>query len=188
MRLIVVSLAWVCHGNLGEKSHTNLEGAMPSQEKISELIEKLHAAWPAGFAVGLHVTFTAPRYMFQSYEKSWLDTYTRLGLVLLDPVVRWGFSNTGTIRWSDLADQDDAGVLKRAAEHGLNYGAVTAIARNGTRSMGGFARSDREPTDAELATLSEDLTSLHDLTRDVEHLAPSVHETLKQMSIYLTHG
>ena len=161
---------------------------MANQKKISELIERLHAASPAGFAVGLHVTFTTPRYMFQSYEKTWLDTYSRLGLVLRDPVVRWGFSNTGAIRWSGLVDQDEAGVLERAAEHGLRYGAVIAIVRNGSRSMGGFARGDREPTDEEVADLTDDLTELHDLTQKVEHLAPSVHETLKQMSIYLTHG
>jgi LuxR family transcriptional regulator len=161
---------------------------MPNQEKISELIEKLHIASPAGFAVGLHVIFTTPRYMFQSYEKTWLDTYSRLGLVLRDPVVRWGFSNTGSIRWSGLADQDDTGVLDKAAEHGLRYGTVIAMVRSGSRSMGGFARSDREPTDQEIAELTADLTELHDLTQKVERLAPSVHETLKQMSIYLTHG
>ncbi len=161
---------------------------MANQEKISELIERLHAASPAGFAAGLHVTFTTPRYMFQSYEKSWLDTYSRLGLVLRDPVVRWGFSNTGSIRWSELADQDEAGVLQRAAEHGLRYGSVIAIVRKGSRSMGGFARGDREQTDEEVAGLTADLTELHDLTQKVEHLSPSVHETLKQMSIYLTHG
>jgi LuxR family transcriptional regulator len=161
---------------------------VPNQEKISQLIEKLHAASPAGFAVGMHVIFTTPRYMFQSYEKTWLDTYSRLGLVLRDPVVRWGFSNTGSIRWSQLEEMDDAGVLARAAEHGLKYGVVIAIQRNGSRTMGGFARGDREMTDGEIADLTADLTELHDLTHKVERLAPSVHETLKQMSIYLTHG
>lgn len=161
---------------------------MSSQKKISTLLERLHHASPAGFAIALHVKFTAPRYLFQSYAKDWLDMYSRNGLVLHDPVVRWGFSNTGTIRWSELDRETGGAVLDQAAEHGLRFGAVVAMVRNGTRSMGGFARSDREPTDAEIVDLSADLTELHDLTLTVERLSPSVHETLKQMSIYLTHG
>ncbi|OYX41858.1 MAG: hypothetical protein B7Z02_14155 [Rhodobacterales bacterium 32-67-9] len=124
--------------------------------------------------------------MFQSYAKDWLDTYSREGLVLHDPVVRWGFENEGTIRWRDLADP--AGVMTRAREFGLNHGTVIALARNGKRSMAGFSRSDRDMTDDEIAGLEADLGELHDLTESVEALSPAVHMTLKQMSIYLTHG
>ncbi len=65
---------------------------------------------------------------------------------------------------------------------------MIAIVRDGSRSMGGFARGDREPTDQEIEDLTADLCDLHDRTQKVERFAPSVHETLKQMSIYLTHG
>lgn len=159
---------------------------MKGQDRISALLTKLHAASPAGFAIALHVRYTSPRYLFQSYAKEWLDTYSREGLVLHDPVVRWGFSNEGTIRWSNL--DDPFGVMKRSAAFGLRFGAVIAILRNGSRSMAGFARADRELTDGEIADLKGILEDLHDLTGRVEALSPAVHVTLKQMSIYLTHG
>lgn len=159
---------------------------MNGQDRISALLARLHAASPAGFAIALHVRFTAPRYLFQSYDKDWLDTYSREGLVLHDPVVRWGFTHDGTIRWSDL--EDPAGVMRRSAEYGMRYGAVIAFVRDGTRTMAGFARADRELTHGEIAELQGILEELHDRTARVETLSPAVHQTLKQMSIYLTHG
>ncbi len=161
---------------------------MARQGQISAILKSLHDASPAGFAIALHVKFTAPRYLFQSYAKDWLDTYSRLGLVLHDPTVGWAFQNVGTTRWSDLAADDPRGVLEQAARHGLKFGTVIALVRNGSRTMASFARSDRESTDDEVAALKRDLEDLHDQTRTIEHLSPSVHETLKQMSIYLTHG
>lgn len=159
---------------------------MESQERIGALLARMRETSPAGFAIALHVRFTAPRYLFQSYEKTWLDTYSREGLVLHDPVVRWGFTNEGTVRWSDL--DDPAGVMTRARAFGMTYGAVIALIHDGSRSMGGFARSDREMTDAEVASLRSDLGELHDITAGVEAFSPAVHTTLKQMSVYLTHG
>ena len=156
------------------------------KDRISSLLARLHQASPAGFAIALHVRFTAPKYLFQSYDKAWLDTYSREGLVLHDPVVRWGFSNVGTIRWSEL--DDPAGVMQRAAQHGLGFGVVVALLRDGLRTMAGFARSDRDFTDEEVDVLTDHLVELHDLTEPVEALSPNVHQTLKQMSIYLTHG
>lgn len=159
---------------------------MKGQDRISALLTKLHAASPAGFAIALHVRYTSPRYLFQSYAKKWLDTYSREGLVLHDPVVRWGFTHEGTIRWNAL--DDPARVMDRAAAHGLRYGAVVAFVHDGSRTMAGFARGDRELSDDEIATLKSTLEELHDLTGTVETFSPDVHMTLKQMSIYLTHG
>lgn len=161
---------------------------MDAQGRISAALGRLHAASPAGFAIALHVRFTAPRYLLQSYAKDWLDTYTRLGLVLHDPVVRWGFENTGSIRWSALAGSDEQGVLARAADHGLAYGVVMAHLRDGSRSMAGFARPDRELSDAEIAVITADFIELHDSTHGAEALSPRVHETLRRMSVFLTHG
>ena len=121
---------------------------MKGQDRISALLTKLHAASPAGFAIALHVRYTSPRYLFQSYAKEWLDTYSREGLVLHDPVVRWGFTHEGTIRWNAL--DDPARVMHRAAAHGLRYGAVVAFVHDGSRTMAGFARGDRELSDDEI--------------------------------------
>jgi LuxR family transcriptional regulator len=159
---------------------------MDRQNKISDLLSQLRAAHPAGFAIALHVEFSAPRYLFQAYASDWIDLYTREGLVLRDPTVRWGFVNTGAIRWSALDDPEGAEVMRLAAEHGLRYGFTLAIEAGGSRSIASFARPDRESTDAEIAEATGVLTQLHDLTRGVETLTPRFHDALKQMSIYLT--
>jgi len=42
---------------------------------------------PAGYSIGLHIRFTAPLFMFQTYDPVWLDHYTENGYVLRDPMV-----------------------------------------------------------------------------------------------------
>lgn len=156
--------------------------------KANEILKRLHANSPAGFAIGLHVQYTAPRYFFQSYEKEWLETYSSKGLLLNDPIVHWGFTNDGAIRWSGLTGQDHAGVLTEAARHGLKYGLAVGVLRGGSRSIAGFARGDREMTDIEVATILKDLRALHDETLTMMVLSPEIHDTLRQMSIFLSQG
>ncbi len=161
---------------------------MDSQTTISTILSQFRQDHPDGFAIALHIKFTAPRYLFQAYDSEWIETYSREGLVLRDPTVRWGFANTGTIRWSVLAETDSAGVLARAAQHGLRYGATLALDSDGSRSVASFANAERELTDPEIATLARRLDELHRLTRGIETLTPRFHETLKQLSIFLTRG
>ncbi len=161
---------------------------MESQKEISALLARLHGSNPSGFAIALHIRFTSPRYLLQSYAKEWIDLYSRKGLVMNDPTVHWGFANTGTIRWSQLKSEDEHGVMDLAAEYGNRFGVCVAIMEGGSRSIGSFTRADRELTNEEIASCEADLRTLHNLTQGVESLSPSVHATLKQMSIYLTHG
>ena len=161
---------------------------MNEHTHISEILARLHGAYPTGFAIALHVKFTSPKYLFQSYDTEWIDTYSRLGLVIHDPTVRWGFDNTGTQRWSGLASDDPNNVLPRAAEHGLRYGFTVSQLTDGSRTVASFARGDREATDAEIAAAAADVAQLHALTLTLETLTPADHALLKQMSIYLTRG
>ena len=41
----------------------------------------------AGFVTGLHIRYTTPTYLFQTYPKAWIDEYSREGLLLRDPAV-----------------------------------------------------------------------------------------------------
>ncbi len=163
---------------------------MERQARIGESLGRLRDAHPAGFAIALHVKYSAPQYLFQAYDSEWIDTYTRHGMVLRDPTVRWGFANTGAIRWSKLVDPEGAPegaeVLRLAAEHGLRYGFTLAVEEKGSRSIASFARPDREATDDEIARAEAELTELHVLTRDLHQLTPAFHAALKQMSIFLT--
>ncbi|WP_284162832.1 autoinducer binding domain-containing protein [Frigidibacter sp. SD6-1] len=152
------------------------------------LLRQLHGKSPGGFAIGLHIHYTTPRYFFQSYDREWFEIYSGRGLLVHDPIVRWGFSSEGTIRWSALADMDEMGVLKQAGDYGMRYGVAISVMRGNSRSIAGFARSDREMTDIEIAALHKDFRALHDETLGMLVLSPDIHETLRQMSIYLTHG
>lgn len=157
-------------------------------DRPNELLQRLRRRSPAGFAIALHIEFTTPRYLFQAYDKDWLDFYSARGLVMQDPTVGWAFANNGAIRWSALADNDPAGVLARAAEHGLRYGVAIALDDGGSKTMASFARDDRELSEIDIAGLSADLRALHMQTLGTKVLDPDIHATLKRMSIFLTHG
>lgn len=105
-----------------------------------------------------------------------------------DPTVHWAFANNGAMRWSALSDADNNNVLLAAAGFGLNYGVVIALDDGGSKTLASFARTDREMSELDIAGLSADLRALHNRTIGMMILAPDVHETLRQMSIFLTHG
>ncbi|MCP5340924.1 MAG: autoinducer binding domain-containing protein [Rhodobacteraceae bacterium] len=161
---------------------------MTQVSQANDLLRRLHERSPTGFAIGLHIQFTTPRYFFQSYSKEWLDAYSAKGFVMNDPIVHWGFSNEGSIRWRDLAQTDPLGVLSEAAKFGMCFGMAASVMRGSSRSIAGFSRGDREMTDVEMAGIHKDLRALHDATIGMQTLSPEIHDTLRQMSIYLTHG
>lgn len=165
---------------------------MPSaQLEISKVLGDLNEMAPAGYAIGLQIQYTTPKFMFQTYSKAWLSYYSQHGLLMRDPTLSWGFENTGVVRWSALKDQDTAGVLKLAAEHGIPFGITCAKesvdAKNGIRSVGSFARGDRDFTDEEVAAISAAFDHLHDETEDQAQLPPETVRILKAMSIMVTH-
>lgn len=157
-------------------------------ESTDQILRRLRQRSPAGFAIALHVEFTTPRYLFQGYDKEWLDHYSSKGLVMHDPTVRWGFEHTGSVRWSDLAADDPMAVLSQAAEYGLRFGLTVAVNTNGTRSISSFARRDREMSDLDIAAISADVAALHKITVNPAAFTPATHEAMRQLSIYLTHS
>lgn len=163
--------------------------AMSEHTKIVDILEALHAEYPAGFAAALHIRMATPRYMFQAYARDWTETYSREGMVVNDPTALWGFRNTGAIRWSELDVPDPHRIMERAAtEAGLRYGFTVAMVREGTRSIASFARTDREATDADLVRETERLRQLHCATRALEALSPDDHARLRAIAVRLTHG
>lgn len=156
-----------------------------TQFEISETLGRLHKMAPAGYALGFHVEYTTPKFVFQTYPKAWLDHYSSNGLIMMDPMVAWGFENAGTQRWSLL--EDPAGVMQMAADHGMKYGVVIAVTSDDRRSIGGLSHPDREFTDEEIAQLESDVQLIHDKTADTAHLSPETVDQLKKMSIMVTH-
>ena len=99
-------------------------------------------------------------------------TTTAKGLLLNDPVVRWGFQNNGYARWSDLEAIDTDGVLEHAKDFGLMNGVAISVVSSKSRSIAGFARADRDYTDDEIEALTETLGRLHRETQDLTRRMP----------------
>jgi LuxR family transcriptional regulator, quorum-sensing system regulator SdiA len=161
---------------------------MLNRATIAELIGLLNAESPSGFAIALHIRFTAPTFLFQSYPIEWTDKYTAEGLVMQDPTVAWGFSQTGAIRWSALEGADTAGVLERARAYGMEFGVTMALQPGELRSVASFARGDREYRDDEIAEIDRLFAQLHASTEGTEQLTADDIAALRAMSIRLTHN
>lgn len=153
--------------------------------QITSILERFNGLAPDGYALGLNIAYTTPRFMFQTYPKAWLDHYSRNGLLMTDPMVAWGFEHAGTARWSSL--DDPAGVMQQAAEFGLTHGVVISEVSKDDRSICGFAKGPAEFSDAEIAELAENVRALHHLTADLLRLDPTTVDQLKKMSIMVTH-
>lgn len=118
----------------------------------------------SGYYIALRVGFAFPLVEVNELPSAWVDHYTKLRFMLQDPVIRWIYSNTGSIRWSEIELKDPLRVLDQAQTFGLRYGvAVSCYDGNtdGQRSFAHFARSDREFSSDEIEALYAYLLKLH---------------------------
>jgi LuxR family transcriptional regulator, quorum-sensing system regulator SdiA len=160
---------------------------MTRRASIAALLHDLDARSPAGCAIALHIRFTRPAYLFQTYPQRWRDHYTARGLVMHDPTVRWGLQNSGHVRWADLEAIDAAGVLDEARGFGLMNGVTLAAVTPGSRSIASFARADRDFEDAEIREIEDLLRALHEATLEPGALDAEDRRALTELSIRLTH-
>lgn len=161
---------------------------MSIQLSIDRELRKLTPLSPMGYSIGLHIRFSAPLMMFQAYDQSWLDYYTENGFVLRDPVVAWGFSATGWIRWSDDNIPDPFGIMKEAERFGLRYGVTISCGPIKSRSIASFARADREYTDEEASMIEPIVNRLHHLTEPPDDLTKAQVEALRCIGGGLRHA
>lgn len=132
--------------------------------------------------VALRVGFGFPSEESISYPKDWVNEYTTDGLMMADPVLKWMYANIGTCRWSGIAIPDVHGVLNRASNHGLKFGvAISYIDEKNPapRSLGSFARSDREFNGDEMIALSQMLQELHSSKEPPSNLTGAELEALR---------
>ncbi|WP_371153143.1 autoinducer binding domain-containing protein [Jannaschia sp. 2305UL9-9] len=142
-------------------------------------LQRLDEIAPAGYTVGVHIRFASPLYLKSTYPQAWQDIYAANAYSLRDPLVFWGISKSGKIRWSEITLPDPFGIMKKAGQHGLTYGAVVACGKITSRTIVGAARSDREFTDTELSDIEEVALGLHDVTEPPEDLTPAMIEALR---------
>lgn len=158
---------------------------MTSGEPIADAIAELMVRAPEGFALGLHMLRMQSRMSFRSYPEAWVDHYSVEGLAIADPVLRWASYDTGSVRWSDLAEGDEFGVFEQARTHGLTYGMAISIGPEGNRTVGGFARADREFTFPEMAEIEAFLASLHERTEGLDVVGGGALRMIENMGVTL---
>lgn len=139
---------------------------------------------PAGYYIALRVGFAFPIAEHNALPKGWVDRYTQQGFMPYDPVMRWLYENSGSIRWSEIDLPDPRRVMAQARRHGLLFGVAIACAPTGPegqRSFGSFARSDREFEDEEIAVLQAKLRRLHEATAPPTNLTRAELEALSMV-------
>ena len=160
---------------------------MTGQDEIEQKLIALNEFAPAGWALALHVHFTAATFILQTYDQKWRDYYTKNGFVMSDPIVKWGYENRGSTFWDDLTSDDPIGVLQAAADHGLGYGVVTSVGTDAGFSIGGFARNDRPYTAEEAEHVRVATEEIHELTNNLSELSPDTAEAMRRLAIEYTH-
>jgi LuxR family transcriptional regulator len=155
--------------------------------KIKVLLESVENLALSGFAIAFHIRLTSPDFLFQTYPKDWIDIYSQKGYVMTDPIVRWGFTETGSIRWSLLGELDDQNILEQSLAFGMVYGVAISTETGGSRSVAGFSRPDREYTDEEIKKLSLCVQALHDMTASSDGMDETLRNELHELSIKMTH-
>lgn len=141
-------------------------------------LQRLEQVAPMGYTAGIHIRFASPLYFRSTYPQEWQDLYAANNYALRDPLVFWGVGKSGQTRWSEINLPDPFGVMEKAAEFGLTYGAVCSCGKISSRTIVGVARSDREFTDAEIEEVAAIAKALDEVTEPPAGLTPEMTEAL----------
>lgn len=152
---------------------------MSSRADINAGLRRLGKLAPSGYFTALHIRFAAPLMQFQTYPDEWFEHYTNNGYALRDPTIAWGFSTTGSCRWSTLPIPDPFNILQDASDHGLTFGLTVSCGPINSRTIASFARADREFIDDEIAEVSTIVRRLHDITEPPASLTKAQKEALR---------
>lgn len=148
----------------------NFAHKMSKAVELTNLLGTLSGYCDTGFALAIHIRFTRPSLLFQTYAPDWMQYYSENGLFLSDPVVKWGIENTGVVVWDNLMDQDPAGVLTKAAEFGLRNGITSSTGPVDSRTISGLTRSGDPFSQAEIDEMLQTIDAIHALTEDMDSL------------------
>lgn len=155
---------------------------MSIKSKLDLELHHLRSYAPAGYFVGLHIRFTSPLMILQTYDEAWVNHYSENAFVVRDPTTIWALGNTGVIRWGDPALPDPYGVFDAARRFGMAYGITCSCGSARSRSIASFSRNDRDYTDAEMESVLMIVDRLHEMTRPADDLTPAQIEALRRIA------
>lgn len=140
---------------------------------------RLRKIAPAGYFLALHIRFAAPLMQFQTYPVAWTDRYAQNAYALRDPTIAWGFSTTGSCRWSSLPVPDPFGICKDAAAHGLTYGLTVSCGPIDSTSSSVNSRLSCAKLQMVREPILDTVRRLHEITEPPESLTKAQQEALR---------
>ncbi|MCA0905152.1 LuxR family transcriptional regulator [Ruegeria marisrubri] len=115
------------------------------------LLDKLHDIADDGVAIGFGFGQNGqPGEHFCTYSQAWQDHYWSNGLIYKDPVIAFGATNLGVLRWSDAEDSGPDNAVFQARDFGMKDGLVISVQVDGERAIAGLATASR-PSDADIS-------------------------------------
>ncbi len=146
---------------------------------LEYVLNSLSLLAPAGYFIGLHIRYASPLMQFSTYNQEWLDHYTEKAYALRDPTIAWGFSKEGATRWAEMPIPDPFGLFEEAKSFGLVYGLTVSCGPVSSRTISSFARADRDFSDTEIETISDQVRRLHYTTEPPESLTKAQIDALR---------
>lgn len=146
---------------------------MSNRPDINVLFKKLGALAPGGYFAGLHVRFAAPLISVTTYDPTWVHHYTSNAYAMRDPMIAWGLSQEGSIRWSEIEIPDPFNIFGQAGDHGLRFGLAVSCGPITSRSIVAATRGDREFTDSEIEQIHRLVLTLHEVSEPPTELTPA---------------
>ena len=139
---------------------------------------------PMGYFVGLHIRFAVPLVTYVTYPEDWRTHYNARAYHLRDPMVAWGFSREGVIRWTDIPGEipDPFGILGEASEFGLTHGICCSFGPISSRSIVSAARADAPFTEDEMAEFNFLTKRMHKVTEPPHSLTPAQIAALRRIA------
>lgn len=149
---------------------------------IDRDVARLDAIAPGGYLLALRIRGTAPLQAYKTYPQAWIDEYTQNGYMLRDPLLTWAMTVGGTIRWSSAFLPDPFGIFRKAARHGLHYGASVACGPLNSLTICSMGRGDREFSDDEIAEAKAIVFALHEAAQLPANLSSDERDLLTSIA------
>ena len=152
--------------------HEAYDRSMSKKSGIEHELARLTGMAPMGYFVGLHIRFAVPLITYVTYPDDWKSHYNANAYHLRDPMVAWGFSREGVIRWSDIPAEvpDTFGILDEAAQFGLIHGICCSFGPIASRTIVSAARENAPFTEDEMAEVNFLTKRMHKVTEPPQSL------------------
>lgn len=150
-------------------------------EAVAQKLGEMRTLCNTGFALAIHIRYTRPTLLYQTYDRAWSDTYSEKGYMLSDPVVGWGLGNSGWIEWSSLTEHDPQGVIADAVAHGLMNGWTYSTGPAASRTIAGLPRSGAAFSPQERAAMAALVDEAHEIAEGFEAFPIDLKDRLRHL-------